>query len=752
MAVFTSENIDFRYIKLNDQTHRNYLKQMFNDYIEASELEIVSSKMHSIWEYNNLYYESHMVPVGWSDEHLENFVYSNSGRIDTTQFEVRPVKQGKRKGKVFVTKNLITDVIDRDNARFADADRRTIVKTDDEERNDKLEIVIQRYYDKKITDKLQLWKQYHYPAIQQRSILGLWWTQPLWNKRLNYAKGAFEWRMYHPQDVLLDPFPTLKYFLDCRYIIVKQRVPLDEAREYIMSLNPDLRAEDIQPDEDYFEYNLPLRNRGQKAGVNARLDQFVTLYYPEFKKVYIDRFGMEGEEGKIEYEHIYYFTAVYHKKHGVLDFGISKYADPSNKNAWQFSCIPWYGKHSNLRLFPISKIEPLRKIQDIINIGWTMKMDSAYKQNMVRAFIKAKLSDKYGKLVDEFLNVSGGMFPIETDDDINKAVYPFNLQFNDRGIMEFTQAMEQSFKNQKGSNEIVGGDMPDTTRKYLSGETIKQTRADDYMRSQPEELNVNWSVSQEAMRVYSIIAKEKKITYSRGNKDTEFMELEDRDNPDKRHYIPVNVTWSFAEYEKLLAEEYPDLIEIINNPITGKPEPSYLKASAEFCKENWVTIRYMTKDPFTERELTLDEIKSSRGSEVNINHLFDKYGDKWKCDIKVEFDFGFRADKETAKALLGNLVTMVMTRYGILAMPILKRWLKMFPQLSNDVDDMMKELKELDRKQQLMTEIEKRGPEFAQMLSDLMNKFDIYIAQKQATSNTGGSQAARGVQQQTVAA
>lgn len=720
---------DFRNARLSDEGQRQYLGKMFRDWIEASETDMVDEGYHSKLLIDDLYYESKMVPLGFSEEHLQNFAYSNSGRLKTDQFETRKIDKGPFKGKHFVVKNKITDVIDRMDAKFADADRQYIIKADESQRNDKIELFTSRYLDK-VSRKHQLWHQVHYPTIQQKHRRGLHWTQPLWNPNLNYHLGDMEWRTHPAQDVLLDPFPVQKYFLDARYIILKKRVPLDEARNYMAKFG--IAPEDVVPDDDYFQYNTPERYHNQnQGGQYGELNDYVTLYYPEFKKTYIDKLGMPGEEGELEYEHTYYFKAVYHQTHGVLDFGINKYADISLQNAWQFSCIPWYEKLSNIHLHPISITEQLRHVQDIINIGWTFKLDGAIKQNMYRLFMKGKLTDKYKNLVNEFLNEYGGVFPMEgIDGNIRDNVMPFVMQSNDKGLMEFTEAMEESFNDQKGSNEVTGGRMPDTTKKYLSGESIKQTRADDFMRSQPSGLNVNWSASQEARRVYSILAIEKKVSYHYDDPEQETIDSDDKNNPNKTHYIPVNVTWNFEDYHKFLQDEYPDLIDMVDNPITGKKEPSYLKASAAFCKENWVKIKYTTKHPVTGKELELDEI-NSQGSEVRINHLFDTNGDKWKCDIKVEFDFGFKQDEESAKQLLGDLAKMVIDKYGVVASPILKRWLKLFPQIENEVDDMMKEIEQLDKNKQMIDEIQKRGPEFAQELSKLMQQYDMYQSQKQ---------------------
>ena len=704
---------------------------MYDDCIHASELDMVDEGYHNKLLIDDLYYESKMVPWGFSEDYLKDFIYNNKGHLKTDEFESRKVDRGPFKGKHFVIKNKITDVIDRRDARFADADKQFIVKADESQRNDKIEVFNSRYLDK-VSRKHQLWSQVHFPTIQQKHRRGLHFTQPLWNQNLNYHLGDMEWRTHPAQDVLLDPFPVQKYFLDSRYAILKKRTPIDEARNYLSS-KFGIDPSKVEADTDYFEYNTPERYRNQDQGgsVNGELNDYVTLYYPEFKKTYIDKLGMKGEEGQIEYEHTYYFQAVYHKKFGVLEFKINKYADLTLRNAWQFSLIPWYEKLSNLRLHPLSLTEQLRHIQDIINIGWTLKLDNAIKANKIRMFMKGKLTDRYKNLVDEFLNDYGGVFPIEgIDGNIRDAVLPYTMHGEDKSLMEFTEAMEENFNDQKGSNEVTGGRMPDTTKKYLSGESIKQTRADDNMRLAPDNDSVDWSASQEARRVYSILAMEKKVSYHYDDPEQETIDSDDKSNPNKTHYIPVNVSWNFADYHRFLTDEYPDLIETVNDPVTGKPGPSYLKASAEFCKENWVKIRYVTKHPGTGKELEIDEIESI-GSEVKINHLFDKHGDKWKCDIKVEFDFGFRQDEETSKQLLGDLAKIVMEKYGVVASPILKRWLKMFPQLENEVDDMMKEIEQLDKKKQMMDSIEQRGPEFMQELQKLMSQYDLYQQQKQ---------------------
>lgn len=247
-----------------DERVRRYLADMFDRDIEFAERELASSGMHDQWFMNNLYYEGYQLPppgtvTNIRDELIKSNQLLDSGRIDSTKFRVKK----DEKNFIYVIDNRIADVVDGKDSEFADANREFIVKTDANDRNNRIEKAVQRalHWNE---ERHQVWKQHHFPAIQQKHRLGLWWIQTYWNPYINLdpktgkPRGDIEWRQYHPRDVLIDPVPELKYFLDARYIIPKVRLPIDDAREYLYTI-AGINPEDVKSDNDYFHHNC--RNR-----------------------------------------------------------------------------------------------------------------------------------------------------------------------------------------------------------------------------------------------------------------------------------------------------------------------------------------------------------------------------------------------------------------------------------------------------------------------------------------------------------
>src|SRR5438552_7089046 len=72
--------------KLHLREVQDFLKDKYNRWIDQSERELTTSDMYPIWEKNDLYYDAKQVPVGSSSDYLSEFMYTNSGRINTSDF------------------------------------------------------------------------------------------------------------------------------------------------------------------------------------------------------------------------------------------------------------------------------------------------------------------------------------------------------------------------------------------------------------------------------------------------------------------------------------------------------------------------------------------------------------------------------------------------------------------------------------------------------------------------------------------
>ena len=55
-------------------------------WIEEGELEQSSAGMHDIWERNVLYAEGQQVPIGHSSNALQQYIRTNSGRLNVASF------------------------------------------------------------------------------------------------------------------------------------------------------------------------------------------------------------------------------------------------------------------------------------------------------------------------------------------------------------------------------------------------------------------------------------------------------------------------------------------------------------------------------------------------------------------------------------------------------------------------------------------------------------------------------------------
>lgn len=703
-------NTDLRYVDIKDESEREWLGKMIQSDIWNGEEELVTSGMHDQWDLNNLYYESMQLPLGMSNDYAAEFVrsnaYTNSGRFDTRRFRLKPNDQNT----IYVIDNKIGDVIDGKDSEFADAHRDFIVKNDDIQRNNALEKATQRYFTK-VQNRNQVWQQFHYPAIQMKHRLGLAWTNVDYDEQLK--DGDLNWRLMHPRDVILDTLPELKYFLDARFIIPKMRVPLFEAKQYLAQFGVD--PDDVKADEDYFHTNEPLRARYKTQHADKDRTQFVTLYFPEYRKVYIDNnpaggdwqgaTGLEGaelqdamDEAKKGKKQVYYFNGIYNKQLGVVHWSISRFFDPYNLMDWQFRFFPWYEKMSGVRLYPISLVEKLLNIQDIINISETIILDNARNSNRLRGILRGKMKEKHGQQFEDFIKYGGFIDDIGGDESqpINQEIDFVKFPGLAEEHYKFFELMENSMNRQGPKGQQIQGKVIEPRDAYLSGVARQELRRDISTSMQPDQLNVNWSATQEMRRVYRILAETKK--------GPDWTEIKDELN-ETTNISPINVTATAAEFEEFIMEQYPD-----------KALPDAIE---EFEKENYVEYSWKRRDLLTGRQFNDEEIRT-KTSTCRINHLYRNDGTARSFDIRIEFDFGFKQNEEQDKQMLAGIVEKNPNN-----LPLLKRLLKrMGGGMSNEADGIIKDIKEGNMAIQVGSEAVQRGPAFLQLLQKLAQDYD----------------------------
>lgn len=723
--VFTrreSELLDLRYADVSDDGDNERLCKMVQRDIDNGEEELVTADMHNIWDLNNLYYESMQLPLGASSDYMGEFLkskaFTHSGRFDTQKFRLKP----DEKNVIYVVDNKIGDIIDRKDAEFADAKRQIVVKNDDIQRNNGLEKALQRFLGKQQNNN-QVWEQYHYPAIQMKHRLGLAWTNVDWDEMIG-ENGQLTWRLFHPRDVLLDILPEQKYFLDARHIIPKMRLPLAAAKDYLEQFGID--RDSVTPDDDYFYNNEPMKARYRTNDGVALETEWVTLYFPEYRRIFIERSNSNGEDfsrqaaqqGRRGAKAVWYFNGVYNKKLGMVHFSKSKYYDPRMLEEWQFRFFPWNEKMSNVRLYPISLVEKYLNIQDIINISETIILESARQRNRLRAVTMGTLKAKYGPAFDDWMNYGGIL------DNISPADIPEGKGIKDiidfidyPGLSQehytFFEKMEMSLKEQTQTKEVLGGALPNARGEYLSGETIKELTARNQVRLQPDQMNVAWPATQEVRRVYRIAATE--LT------SDDWVEIEDKTNAQNSKTSPTNKSMTLAEYKEFIMRTYPKM--------------DLMMAIEEFEKENYVDYTIMKRDPERGVELNDREIEEA-GSEVRINYLYrTSSGEAHKFEIRVDFDFGFKQQEENDKQTLGMIYRDTQE------LEILRRLLKkMSPDLRNEADDIIEDIKKGKEVLQIGEAVMKRGPEFQQIVADTAQRFDIAV---QAQKGAGGNKPAQ---------
>ena len=213
--------------------------------------------------------------------------------------------------------------------------------------------------------------------------------------------------MIEPIEVLVDVNCKKKYFKDMMIVAKRVAMPIQAARTLLESKGID--PQQVGADSDAMTYQTLLnRNRNNYD----TKDEYVTLYYVEYRKFYVNKTTLSQvngvkvpeeyvkQEPKLNEETYTFFNCLYHKTLGAITHEINSYK--------QFSYTPYYNQQSRLRLFPKMHSEFFWVLQDVNNIGKTLMLDNARQQNIIRLFIGEQLGKQFGdKVLQRFMRIGG---------------------------------------------------------------------------------------------------------------------------------------------------------------------------------------------------------------------------------------------------------------------------------------------------------------------------------------------------------
>lgn len=619
----TGDEPDSREIDLKNEQHQQYLSEQSKQWIMDAQAQMENEGMLRIWQDNERYAEGLQIPLGFSDDYLQELVKkaTTNGAIDATKFRVQKTKNGK----LFFVDNKIGTIVDAMTGEYTDAKKVITVKTDANAKNNGIEGALRKYLEA-FEERKRLWERIRVPSVENMMIYGLWWVYLDYNPRINNGYGDIEYRLYSCRDVLVDPKAKEKYFENAQYLVLKERMEFKKAVKFLKKYK--IAPEKIMQDNDYEYFSQDERYTKEVKG----RDRFVTFYKILYKKVYTEEIPLKdnyeggewlkdiGEE-KIEVEKVYHYEMLYNRHLGVLYHkDVTKYTDQSALEEWQFKAIPYYNKQSRVRLYPYSEVEKLKTIQDIINISESIIMNNARDREKFRAIIHSKLRDEYGQLFEDFVKI-GGFLPVDMEaldgklDDYFKEV-----KFEETGqdLLKFFEISKESLKDQSIAHESLQGNYPD--KGSISGVAVQRLQQANLRKLNYKDVNINWAVTTEARTIYRMISEE--------FAEPEFVAVDNAKKGEPGR-IPIQTTMTLKEYEQFLTEVLPDM--------------DIMQAAEIFEKENDVQYQIGMIDE-NGRVRTVEEIKAG-SSVVYINFLKNIHDEPYAMDIKVNLDFATERDE-----------------------------------------------------------------------------------------------------------
>lgn len=726
------KDVDCRNIDVGNVDHQAFLRLMFDDMIEESTGAVDDLNMHLVWDRNMLYYEGHQTPVGFTNNYLFEFVRKNWDKLEPTNI----MKKGED-GKVFVVNNRINRWVDGIEGEYTSPEKKITVIKDDDYQNDNIENAISKMYNKLETDK-QMWSTIVVPEIRKTLRYGYCWDKTIHNKHRNVQYGGeIMANVIDCRNVLFDPTTEEEFFKDTTYRIHRKTMNFDQAVQYLAQYGID--EHDVQPEGiDRLKHLSPYRFEQTLYDRN----RYVNLYYIEFKKTYYDTYSKSTDLAKmgadpetqesgagLKEERDYYFYALYTQGNGCLKFDVNKNTF-AKQDYDKFYLTPMINKKSDIRPFPLSHIEEGANIQDIINISESLILNSAMQRSKIRLFIKQQIYDKYGDkilngqlkkgLLSSWLNEGGG-FPID-ENDLKTAVNPFEIPDLPKEVYEFLELAQQNFKTQTDTQSALQGDYP---RYNMSGKAIEELGQQKRKKIGYFDININWTNTQRAKKIYNIFANEyntEQIIKNIGAK------------PGTAKGIIINGLMSYPEYEQ----------HLVDVGLVDDNAKMMLQQVTEEDKD-YVAKRKMILEPAAKKYQEVNEVQFINPKpQVTVNQMgMLEMPDKMKMytsgivfintlsvndsvDIKVEIDF----DKER-DATEDRIIAMNLFEKGALPVEMLYDFLG--GTWSEKKGEIMSKLSEASQIKMIAEEIDKRGEEFMGAVQKFIDNWDQLQAQKIAT-------------------
>lgn len=721
MEITTIKKQDLRTLKIKKAEHKDFIDDYIRECIENAEYAKKVENMQDIWTTNAMYYEgyqmyqlpgsnssnnsqSNLATSGITDDTLRAAyeMLKARGFVDTTKFNTKKDDNGN----YWLTNNKIKNVIDGMKAYMTGSRKEITVKSDDYPGNNGIEFGMRQKFYQLQTEK-RLWQQLWNPCIDLTQVFGLAWFDTLYNRRVNPPLGDFEFNYYHPSDVLMDIFARQKYFINSSYIIRKRQMEVDDAREYFSSKQFKLSADQIKniiADSEYNRFNINNLGQNYKTRVDAK--EYVTIYYGENSKVYSNKIkasnilgiddllqGMNiNDDNDFEFDEKWHFDFIYTPCLGAVYFAEADYYDKMNMQNYQYKCIPMINRESLVRQHPVSEVEGLIKLQDIINIANSLIFQNAAEQNYVRVVLSSALK-KYEQTFYKFLKGSGVFWlddaALQPGTKVSDLMQFVKTQPVSPEIINLMNLAVEAIKENGIVHESLAGEYPD--KGSISGIAVEKLKQSNMKRLNYKEENINWATSVAGQRIYTMYAKEYKME--------DFVRTSNRKTNEPMHTV-LNGIMTIAEYVDFLQQNYPNMENVE-------------QAAEEFEKINDVEIQYSKTD---KRGATQDpEQIMQEKSVVYVNQLIDPSTNKpYPMKIKIEMDFeSERNELET------RIVAQDLRKNRDISK---KQYFKYLgPPFNDNYDENEKELKEENAVLE-MAETLTKNPEIMQLVSAVIAK------------------------------
>lgn len=629
---------DHRNLNKRNEDDRRYLTDLIKSYKELAVEELNRTGYADICHKIALYCEGKMVPVGISDDSVKEFLKNNLQTIDLRKFQVKKDENNI----IFFSDNRIGEIERGYIAEFTRSKKTLRAEHDKNPKNNKLETAVGRYVENWESRK-RIWKQVRQPAIRYMLRYNRAYTRlhyDPWRIKGFDDMGDISMKPYHPLSVLTDPYPERKFTLNSRFIIPFEKVPIDQARLMfqVMGIDPERIKPDNEADEIMFRVYTD--NRG-----NTR-DEFVTIYYPEWKQYALDSQSMgfisRDESGqfidnKLSALNAYCYWGIYHSEYGMIHWDRNKYTDPRDEGEWQFMTIPYEDEQSDLTVLGTSRIGKLLVIQDMLNVVLTLKLNSERHRMIIRGFINKLVSDAWGPdLLKDFMN-KGALAPLDLESlglpretDIRSMIHFLEMPDTSSSLAELLVIIDNVIKRQTIRKEVLQGQLPTKTSEQMSGKLARELKDSNATLLQPIVQNIEWSAETEARLIYRMLSEE--------FGEDEWVEVQggDKNNP---KYIPIEAHWRSKKFYTYLKTAYPAL----------GPE----EAARKFDEQNMVEIERVWRDQSTGQLLTPQEVEER--DIYHINSLKDQDGNIQRFAFKVGMIFDAEDTKYEDKVMAAQL-------------------------------------------------------------------------------------------------